>query len=321
MDDDLCKSPQRRISLRTRGECPASPFDDNRDSPVRELKNLARTGGHGGRLFNDSTEWQLFPKHCTQTSFEQETDIEEEITFTSINDIVETPQEDCNDEKRLEDECKYQLVNMSALQGVLNERFQCKCSNEKDVDKFIRYCARAGKKFSISQLRAYKTKWMQHKRNSTTSDNPLSITTENMGLAGIVKIHCSQCKSSVTIPNETTQYEGTNYNGDASKIENCSWFSTNVKLVVGTLASGMGPADISCLFSFLGLPNLQSFCHRQYKRIETLIGKHLRDVANESMENALDYEVKLTQEYKQEPVVDWRNYVSPFGLTVSYDMG
>ena len=83
----------------------------------------------------------------------------------------------------------------------------------------------------------------------------------------------------------------------------------------------MGAADISCLFSFLGLPNLQSFCSRQYKRIENLIGKHLRDVANESMEDALDMEVELTQEYKNLPPDDWRDMTTPFGLTLTYDMG
>ena len=39
------------------------------------------------------------------------------------------------------------------------------------------------------------------------------------------------------------------------------------------------------------------------------------------MDRALDLEVQMTQEYKNEPVVDWRNNDSPYGLTVSYDIG
>ena len=239
-----------------------------------------------------------------------------------LKDIPDIVPDYAPDEKRIRDDCGYQLINIAALEKLLQEQLVCRCTVDRDIDNFLRYCARHGKKFTIDDLKKHKVKWKNLTKKNNSATTNLSVSTENIGLEAIVNIHCSQCSKSFTIPNETTRYDkGTNYNGDKYNTENCSWFASNVKLVVGTLAAGMGAADISCLFSFLGLPNLHSFCNRQYKRIENLIGKHIRDVANESMETALDLEVSMTQEYKGIPVTDWRQQDNSLGLTLSYDMG
>ena len=105
MDDDLCESPPRRISLRTRGQRPPSPPNSNKDSPVKELKILERTGGREGKLYNDTTKWQLFPDDCSEYCSYKEV----EIAFTSIKNIIELPLEYSNNENRLQDDCAYQL--------------------------------------------------------------------------------------------------------------------------------------------------------------------------------------------------------------------
>ena len=79
-----------------------------------------------------------------------------------------------------------------------------------------------------------------------------------------------------SMKNEVTKYFGKYNHGDLAKKENCSWFSTNVKIALATLAAGLAGSNISCLFSFLGLPNLNSFSKKAFKPIESLIGKHIR---------------------------------------------
>ena len=316
-----CDSPPRRVSRRSHGEPPICAWDSIKESPVKELKMLARSGGRGGKLYDDENEWDFFHDEDSESCSEDELDVHEHIEFSSIQDVTDSPHEYENDETKVHDDCEYQLVNMRALESYINETFVCRCALEREVDNFLRYCARSRKTFSMKQLRECKSNWYRKKRNTDKAQNTLSLTTENIGLAGMVTTHCSHCNKSSSIPLDESMYKGTSYNGEQSNRENCSWYSINLRLVIGTLASGMGAADISCLFSFLGLPNLQSFCHRQYRRIENLIGRHLRDVANESMDDALDHEVTLTQENKNVPVTDWKNMESQFGLTLSYDMG
>ena len=74
-------------------------------------------------------------------------------------------------------------------------------------------------------------------------------------------------------------------------------------------------------FSFLGLPNLKSFAKNTYRKIEDLVGKHIRQVADNSMVSALDSEAELTQIKKNLSTTDWKKSEFPIGITVSYDMG
>ena len=144
---------------------------------------------------------------------------------------------------------------------------------------------------------------------------------QNIGLAACISVNCEECKQKVNIENEYTKYKGTSYNGKKCGNENCSWHATNVRLVAGTLAAGMGPNDVATLFSFLELPILQSFSKTQHPRIESLIGKSLRGVADKSMDKALDKEVEKTLKYKNINHYNWKESDNHTGLTMSYDMG
>ena len=104
----------------------------------------------------------------------------------------------------------------------------------------------------------------------------MTVNVQNVGLEAMISMKCPYCTRSTTIQNTTTKYYGTNYAGEKQNNQNCSWYATNVKLVLGTLAVGMGPSDIPTLFTFLGLLKLQSFCKTQFQRIEGLVGKYMR---------------------------------------------
>ena len=88
----------------------------------------------------------------------------------------------------------------------------------------------------------------------------ISINVQNMGLEPIITLSCSRCSNQpVRLPNEYSKYKGHGYNGEMTMKENCSWFAMNIRLVLGTLAAGIGASEAATLLSFLGLPNLQSF--------------------------------------------------------------
>ena len=142
-----------------------------------------------------------------------------------------------------------------------------------------------------------------------------------MGISPSLSIHCTDCKTNSQMKPNLSKFAGYSYNGQSTKRENCSWHSLNIQLVLGTLATGLGPADLPPLLSFLGLPHLRSFSNLQYRRIESLIGFHIRRIADESMQQQLDLEVTLTQENKNEHKQSWKTCDNPIGLTVGYDMG
>lgn len=82
MVDKTCDSPPRRMSRRNQGQLPLSPSESIKDSPCRELKMLSRTGGRGGKLYDDTTDWDFFPDDLDDYSSDDERITEEPIAFT-----------------------------------------------------------------------------------------------------------------------------------------------------------------------------------------------------------------------------------------------
>ena len=81
MNEKTLESPYRKISLYNRGELLTSPSDTHKDLPVKELKKLARTGGRGGKLYDDTTGWDYFPDDCFVTSSDHEDEVHEDVPF------------------------------------------------------------------------------------------------------------------------------------------------------------------------------------------------------------------------------------------------
>ena len=307
----------------TRHQSPPSPCFQVTEADVnystlnrqRELKSLLRKGGSGGRTLADKTQWEYFPQSTVSTISKKISENNKEI-FTNINELSEDIH--CyQEDSRYTDKCSYQMINVHGLEQWIASECVCKCSRDRDISTFLEYCLSCDKNMSPEDMKHLQKDWKA--KNAT--EKPMTMKVENIGLEAIITIQCPYCNSSTTIRNTVTKYYGTNYAEKKQGNENCSWYATNVKLVLGTLAAGMGPSDISCLFSFLGLPNLQSFCKTQFKRIEGLIGKYLRKVAADSMDEALDNEVCITQKHKNIIPRDWKTTDEAIGLTVSYDMG
>ena len=171
---------------------------------------------------------------------------------------------------------------------------------------------------TITEMKEHTVSW---KTKLDKVNDTFNFKFQNMGLEPIITVDCKCCGEQSRVRNEYTKYAWSRYNGVPTKKKNCSWFVTNLRLVIGTLAAGIGPSDVACLFSFLGLPKLHSFSKKVHQRIELLIGKELRDVADVSMDEAMELEVSETQKYKKFQDQQWSELVEPLGLTVSYDMG
>ena len=76
--------------------------------------------------------------------------------------------------------------------------------------------------------------------------------------------------------------------------KNTNWYELNLKLGLGTMASGIGPSNLSQLLSFIDLPNCKTFDSKFFNNMELTVGSTLRKVSTESMEEATKEEVMLT---------------------------
>ena len=236
--------------------------------------------------------------------FEQNKDV-----FKTIGELEDNIN-DYDQDTTVTSSATHQILNIKLLQDLVNQAMTCRCSRDNELTNFINYCETHDNQLTIAEMRDLQGKWMAKKE----LEREVSINVQNIGIEPIVTICCPKCKQTSKITHEYTKYKDKNYNGKTHKLMNCSWFPSNLRLVLGTLATGSGASDTARLLSFLGLPNLQSFATHQFARIETLVGKHLRTIASASMKEAIELEGYLTKKEKNED-----NNLRGFANT--YDMG
>ena len=129
---------------------------------------------------------------------------------------------------------------------------------------------------------------------------------KNVGIASTIEMSCSRCYKKETIPPQSRKFKNYNVNGGVSSIINSSWYDLNLRLDIGTLASGSDGAKISELFSFLGFPNAKTFHKRVFPVCESKIGVSLRKITKESMEEAKVFEVRMQLEIENKDYEEWR---------------
>ena len=83
------------------------------------------------------------------------------------------------------------------------------------------------------------------------STKNIKIRCTNMGIDARNTICCKKRRNEVKVKQQLTRYEGTNYQDTPQNTENCSWFVTNLRLVLGILAAGMGSSEVLTLYSFI----------------------------------------------------------------------
>ena len=65
------------------------------------------------------------------------------------------------------------------------------------------------------------------------------------------------------------------------------------------MASGIGPSNMSQLLSFLDIPQCQSLHGSFFRNIELTVGSSLRKIVIDSIQDAIDEEVRLTLDYEK----------------------
>ena len=243
-------------------------------------------------------KWEYFPRrHVVDHLSTEERRLHNRDVFKGLEDILDEKQIEDKVEKRHNTSSAYQLMNLKNLENAINTFCVSRQAADSEIDDFIRFCVQRDNKITNKKMCKLKEQWQQECEKKSKSD--IEIQCKNIGLDAKVTFYCNKTSKKVTVQQETTMYHGTSYDGTRRNTENCSWYATNLRLVLATLAAGMGPTEAATFCSFMGLPDLQSFSRQQFRRIESLIGKHLRDVGKESMQNALAKEVEITKQKRK----------------------
>ena len=115
-----------------------------------------------------------------------------------------------------------------------------------------------------------------------------------LGIATSVEILCSRCLVKVVAVASPSRFKTTNLTGKLNDNRRSNSYSVNLKLVLGTMASGIGPSNISQILSFLDIPSCKLLHGRFFRNIELKVGSSLRKIATESMRDTIDEEVRIT---------------------------
>ena len=294
-------APVEKISRRIRGEQP-SLLDGALQS--NEMKNLS-LGGRGGRIDEkESNTWkfaEMSSINNTEDSF-----VSKETSDAKLQ----------NNERENE---TYRKVDLTKMQEAMNEVLVCNCFVDDNLKSFSDYCVEHDHpEMSNEKMNRLLREWKQScERKKAKSE--IKIEHDQLGFESCTYLVCNNCNRKNKIKcKEARKFRGKGYNGKSSERENCAWYESNFKVVLGTLAAGIGAADMEQFLHFIDLPIPQSFPYQTFNKLSNLIGESLRKVAEKSMKQSLLEEVEKETGMLFE--MFWQSN-DIIGIFTSYDMG
>ena len=286
-------APQRS-SRRVKGEEP-SILDG---SPVNAAVKKLSLGGQGGKMIKDTTEWNLDGVRKAEESYKNNNSQGERLGTNRI-------------------------VDLQLIEDCVNKMAVCKCKIETEIDDFVQFCIENG--IGKETILSLKSDWRRKKEqkqlleNDRSKRNRIEIKEERIGICCKPYLECKDCKRLEKVEMKySRKFQGKGYNGEATNRENCSWHEINIKVVLGTIAAGIGPSDMQTLLTFLDIPVPKSFPYVTFSKLENLIGKTFKQIRDESMEEGLKEEVEKETGMKYE---EWLVKDEQIGVYGSYDMG
>ena len=175
----------------------------------------------------------------------------------------------------------------------------------------------------IKSIANDKCKDCYKKGKNIISDKKVSFDT--YGLSSAVHLTCLECGEESTAAPKLSSFAGKDYTGQPSQRRNNSWYESNLRFVIATLAIGNGGSDLCDFLAFADLPQATSFGSRSFNRIECLVGETIRAVAEQSMIEAWEEETRRTLEAQGKCFQKWKKTIHYrrmiVKLTVSFDMG
>jgi len=277
----------------------------------RSLQAL-RKGGYGGRIRScDDTEWNYFPSIGLNCRLEREK--KNRNAFTSVNTLKDNRVQ-VNEQVNEKVTCRgtHRICDLKNIERSFNKQCTCFCFINHTLDDFIDYCCSIDKTFvTLKEMK---------KRYKLKEKSKIIITEKCLGIATTVEVSCSRCKEKAIVEAVPSKFKGKTLEGKEQFQKSSNWYELNLKLGLGTMASGIGPSNLSQLLSFLDLPNCKTIDSRFFNNMELAVGSTIRKVSAKSMDEATNEEVKLTlaDEIKQKQF-EQENLLAM--ITVSFDMG
>ena len=154
----------------------------------------------------------------------------------------------------------------------------------------------------VNSLNNFKCETCKDKKQCVSEE----MKFKTYGMATAINLQCYGCNEEREVPPKLSNFAGKDKNGNPSRKKNNTWYETNLRLVLGSLAVGNGSSDLSDFAAFMGLPQASSFGKRPFNKIECIIGESIRQVAQDSMHKALEEEIRRTLEDLGVSYQDWK---------------
>ena len=115
-------------------------------------------------------------------------------------------------------------------------------------------------------------------------------------MASAINLTCNACQDETEIAPRPSSFAGLGLSGEPSGRWNNTWYETNIRLVLGTLAVGNGGMDLGDFAAIVDLPQAATFSKKPFNLIESIVGENLREIAADSMAKAMEEEIRITLE-------------------------
>ena len=290
------------------------------DAKSKDTMTLIK-GGMGGRRRSTDTDWNYFAniKTVIRNPLSPAERVERNRgVFINVDKLHEVTAATIKEEPIQVSSDSYHVGCLQNIKAATNRMLHCTCQSSNALDLFVAFCC-LNDGIDSELLHKLRSEWVRQKKVMKTKVN---YQVKNVGIASTIEIPCSRCYKKETISPQSRKFKNYNVNGDVSSIVNSSWYDLNLRLTIGTLASGSSGSNMSELFSFLGFPNAKTFHKRVFPVRESKIGVSLRKIAKESMEEAKVFEVRMQLESENNDYEEWRQIKNEkVKLTVSFDMG
>ena len=142
-------SPSTRKSRRFQGmepeEIDVDEFVGNegkmKDRKKRDVMNLLRKGGRGGRFVASCSNWEYFPALSNKFATREERQKHNENVFQPLHqkEVIEIANEN---EEMIQEDCTHQILHMKHLEDTINQQCWSKCCIDQQIDDFIQFCCR-----------------------------------------------------------------------------------------------------------------------------------------------------------------------------------
>ena len=99
---------------------------------------------------------------------------------------------------------------------------------------------------------------MKNKCKHSKKKRSLTVNEQCNGLTTTFEIRCSSYESTGVAKDTDSSFKGKNIRGNTSYHTASYCFDLNIKLVMGTFASGIGASNMDQLLSFMDIPNAKS---------------------------------------------------------------